>query len=187
MLILAYSAFAEDITDPQSYELNRRYEAGDVVKKMAFDINGDGVTDVFFNIVEANPDPTTAISDAQNGGTISWDAYVSVPNSNKFKVCTTLEESDNPGGLLRGVGLDINPNQMYVGNISEINRLGIVTSAVKRSASANSTIIYAYTWEGDHFKRWKLAEYITGQQNTIFDKYLKEGKRTQITVQQVKP
>lgn len=185
---LCCRAYAADVTDPQSDEIAKRYESGDVIKRMAFDINGDGVADQFFNIIEANPDPTTAIADAQSGGTVSWGAYVSNPNANTFKTCDTLEEADAPDGLLQGVApLDINPNQMYVGAISEISRFGIVTTAIKRAKTENSTIIYAYTWEGDHFKRWKLTEYTVGQQNTIFDNYLKDGKRTQVAVQQIKP
>ena len=76
---------------------------------------------------------------------------------------------------------------MYVGDTEEIGRFAVVTSAVERSKSENSTTIYAYTWEGDRFKRWKLAGYVAGQQNAIFDKYLKGDKRTHIAVQQIKP
>jgi hypothetical protein len=188
VLALCCRAYSADVTEPQSDEITKRYESGDIVKKMAFDINGDGVADQFFTIIEANPDPTTKIADAQNGGSVSWEAYVSNPNTNTFKVCDTLEEADAPDGLLQGVApLDVNPNQMFLGPISEIHRYGIVTSAVKRARAENSTIIYAYTWEGDHFKRWKLAEFPVDEKNAIFDKYLKDGKRTQVTVQQIKP
>jgi hypothetical protein len=151
---------------------------------MTFDINGDGVPDLFFTTIEGNPDPTTRIANEQVGGSFSWDVYVSNQASTTFKVNKSVEIG---GELTQGAGLDVNPDQMYVGNISEINRYGIATSAVKRSTSENSTIIYAYTWEGDHFKQWKLAEYVVGQQNAIFDKYLKDDKRTHVTLQQIKP
>ena len=188
ILVLCCRAYSADVTDPQSDEIAKRYEPGDIVKKMAFDINRDGVADQFFTIIEANADPTTKIADAQSGGSVSWEVYVSNSKANTFKVCDTLEEADAPDGLLQGVApLDANPNQLFLGTISEINRFGIVTSAVKRAKSENSTIIYAYTWEGDHFKRWKLAEFTSGETNPVFNKYLSEVKRTHVTVQQIKP
>jgi hypothetical protein len=185
IVLLAATCFSlgEDVADPQANYLTD-YHAGDYVKKFSADANGDGVADWFFTNIDANPDPAIKISDDQAGGSMSWDVYVSNPGANTFKVSTGVEID---GGLVQGAGLDVNPNQMFVGTISEINRYGIVTSAVKRSKSENSTIIYAYTWEADHFKRWKLAEYLVSQQNSIFNKYLKDGKRTQVTVQQIKP
>src|SRR4051812_29505016 len=177
--IAATVAGGAEVTDPQADYL-ADYKAGDIVKKMIFDINGDGVGDFFFAYTAANPDPTTAISDEQGGGSVSWDAYVSDRGSNTFRMCDTLEEQEG-GALLRGVApLDVSPDQMYVGKISEINRFGLVTSALKRATSENWTTIYAYTWEGDHFKQWKLAEYVAGEQNATFDEYLKDDKRTHV-------
>lgn len=184
IVVLSCAAYAEDVADPQSHVINRRYEAGDVIKRMTFDINGDGVADSFFTTIEGNPDPTTRISNEQSGGSLSWDVYVSNQGGTTFKVNTSV---DINGEINQGSGIELNPDQLYVGNISEISRFGVVTSAVKRSKSENSTIIYAYTWEGDHFKQWKLAEYVAGEQNAIFDKYLKDDKRTHITLQQIKP
>jgi hypothetical protein len=184
IVALSYSANAEDVADPQSHVVNRRYEAGDVIKRMTFDVNSDGVPDSFFTTIEGNPGPAIRISNEQAGGSMSWDVYVSNQGAATFKVNTSVEIG---GEINQGAGLDLNTDKMYFGNISEISRFGIVTSAVKRSKSENFTVIYAYTWEGDYFKQWKMAEYVAGEQNAIFDKYLKEDKRTHVTLQQVKP
>ena len=184
IVALGYPAHAEDVADPQSHVINRRYEAGDVMRRMTIDVNNDGVPDLFFTTIEGNPDPTTRISNEQAGGSISWDAYVSNQGACTFRVNTSVEID---GEIIQGAGLDLNPDRMHVGNISEISRFGIVTSAVKRSKSENFTLICAYTWEGDHFKQWKIAECAAGGRNAIFDKYLKDDKRTHLTLQQVEP
>jgi hypothetical protein len=177
-------AYATDVTDPQAHVINRRYETGDIIKLMTFDINGDGVPDLFFTTIESNPDPTTATSNEQLGGSLSWDVYVSKQTGGKFTINGGLEIE---GEITQGAGFQLNPDQMYVGDTSEIGRFAIVTAAVERSKAENSTIIYAYTWEGDRFKQWKLAQYIAGEQNAIFDKYLKDDKRTPVQLKQIKP
>lgn len=177
-------ACATDITDPQAHYLIG-YNAGDFVKKLAVDLNGDGQMDFLFTYAEASPDPTTRISDEQAGGSLSWEVYIAKA-SGGFTLSTGVEEAGE-GQVTQGAGPSLNPNQLCVGTISEISRFGIITSAVKRSKLENSTIIYAYTWEGDHFKQWRLAEYVAGEQNAIFDKYLKEDKRTHVALQQIKP
>jgi len=185
-LILTTCLYAVDIANPQSYEMARRLEAGDILKKMEFDINGDGIIDPFFTVEQSNPDPIDVEASNQEGGTSSWDAYVSKPGTSLFTVNDTLEvqgESD----LYQGTSLTLRTNEMFVGNISEIQKFGIVTSVIKRAKTENFKIIYAYSWETDHFKRWKLAEFLVNSPNAIFDKYLKDDKRTHVTLQNVTP
>jgi hypothetical protein len=184
LLSLMKCAYATEVSDPQGGVINRRYEIGDVIKLMTFDINGDGVADLFFTTIASTPDPTTATSNEQLGGSLSWDVYVSKQSGGNFTINGGLEIG---GEITQGAGLQLNPDQMYVGDTSEIGRFAIVTSAVERSKSENSTIIYAYTWEGDRFKQWKLAQYTAGEQNAVFDKYLKDDKRTPVNLKQIKP
>ncbi len=183
LLTAAFVSHGEDIKNPQDHYLSD-YHAGDFVKQFSIDFNHDGVADELFTTIEANPDPTTKISNDQRNGSMSWDIYVSNPGSNTFKICKDIEID---GKITQGAGIDIDPNLMFVGKISEIKQYGIVTLEVMRSRSENSTIIYAYTWERNHIKRWKLAVYLESQKNAIFDKYLKEDKRTKVTVRQIKP
>jgi hypothetical protein len=184
LIALSYSAPAEDVADPQSHVIARRYEAGDVIKRMTFDINGDGGADQFFATFEGNPDPTTGIANEESNGSLSWDVYVTNQGAATFKVNRSL---DIDGEIIRGVGISLNPERLYVGDISELSRFGIVTTERKKSKSKNSTVIYAYTWEGDRFKQWKLAEYVAGEQNATFDRYLEDAKRARVTLRQVKP
>jgi len=183
IVLMGISVRAQISGDPQTTLLSG-LASGDTLEKMSIDVNGDGKLDLFFTLQEAHPDPSEVQANTQNQGGLFWDAYVKQTNGTNYIRSSGM---DDGGGLIQGVTIQINPNQMYVGNISEINRYGVVTSAVKRATTENSTIIYAYTWEGDHFKQWKLAEYTAGGKNAIFDKYLADGKRTQITVQQIKP
>ena len=106
LLTLSCCAYAEDVTDPQSHVINRRYETGDVIKQMIFDINGDGVLDSFFTTIEGNPDPTTTTANEQSGGSLSWDIYVSSQGANTFRVNTTVEID---GELTQGAGLKPEP------------------------------------------------------------------------------
>jgi hypothetical protein len=47
--------------------------------------------------------------------------------------------------------------------------------------------IYAYTVEGDHLKYTQLAQYTPGQNNAVFDQYLKDNVRTQVQLQEITP
>jgi len=177
---------AVDIANPQNYEITRRLEVGDILERMEFDINGDGAIDLLFTIKRANPDPIDVEAANQEGGTLSWDAYISKPGTSLFTVSDTLEVQGKPG-LYQGVSLTLRVNEMFVGNISEIQKFGIVTSVIRRAKTENSKIIYAYSWEMNHFKRWKLAEFPVDSSNAIFDKYLSDDKRTHVTLQNVTP
>ena len=185
-LILATCLYASDTSNPQSYEITRRLEAGDTLKKMEFDINGDGILDPFFTVERSNSDPIDVEASNQEGGTSSWDAYVSKAGTSFFTVSNTLEVQGG-SDLYQGVSLTLRLDEMFVGNISEIQKFGIVTSVIKRVKTENSKIIYAYSWETDHFKRWKLAEFLVNDSNAIFDKYLADNKRTHVTITRVNP
>ena len=69
-----------------------------------------------------------------------------------------------------------------MGNVSEVGQYALVTLQVSNPRAGDPIArIYAYTIEGDHLNRTKLAEYNPTQTNALFDKYLKDDKRTVIT------
>lgn len=108
----AVTAYATEVTDPQSHVINRRYEAGDVIKLMTFDINGDGVLDLFFTTIEGHPDPTTVTSNEQIGGSLSWDAYVSKAGRTNFIVNDGLEIDAE---VTQGTGINVDPDDIRPG------------------------------------------------------------------------
>ena len=184
VLILTVKSHAEDVTDPQVHYLSD-YQAGDVVKKIRIDINGDGIQDWLFCTIDSNPDPIIKQAQQQEGGMLPWELYVSNQTTNSYNTCAGIDAGK---GLGISVGLQMDPDQVYVGQVSELGKRAIVTLVVKNSrVEAATETIYAYTWEGDHLLRHKLAEYHQDESNAIFDKYLLDDKRTHLTVQHVKP
>lgn len=187
-------AFALEVANPVTYlasrtdlspeEHARLVQVG--FKRIEVDISGDGKLDMLLcHDDPATGNATEAQSRAQEGGLLPWDVFVKKADNTGY-VANTGPVADAVLGL--GTPVSLNPEEVHIGQISEIGRFGIIALQIEnpREGPSKSTI-WAYTWEGDRLQSHKLAEYETGHQNALFDKYLAEGKRTVLQVQQVNP
>lgn len=155
-------------------------------KKIEVDINGDEKLDLLLCYDDPESDDATeAQARSQSGGMLWWDVFVKKADDSGY-IANTGAVTDNILGL--GVPVAIDPECAFVGQIDELNRFGIVTMEIANPREGPSmSKIYACTWEGDHVVRHNLAEYETAEENAIFDKYLADGKRTILQMQQVTP
>ncbi|WP_075087454.1 hypothetical protein [Verrucomicrobium spinosum] len=140
--------------------------------KWEADINGDGLNEVFVTD-KASYDKASATNEPAD-----WLIYIATPAG--FIKCDEVHEGDQ---ISSGVLLSIDLGAVFVGNVSEVGSAkAIVFEQIKNPRAGEPVaIMHAYVIEGDHLKRTKLAEYNPTQTNTLFDKYLKDGKRTVIT------
>lgn len=168
---LAQSVFAQ-IINPVSYFRALGQDAPVVVKWEA-DINGDGQNEVFLSRKDEYAEEVASDQPP------SWFAFVA--SAGAYTQPTGIQEA---GEDSLGVGVlpMIDLKACFVGQVSELSQRAIVTQQIDNPRAGESIArIYAYTIEGDHLKRTKLAEYNPTQANALFDKYLKDGKRTVIT------
>jgi hypothetical protein len=164
-------------------------DASDTLNRITVDINGDGLSDVLVRYRDPNPDPIEKQVSPTESGRLSWAAYVRVRDTNTYARSKGFTQNQEELALgQEGDSLLLNRELSHIGQIAEISRFGIVTAGFDHPREGpETTTIWAYTWEGDHFKRHKLAEYVSSQENAIFGKYLVEDKRTVLQVQQVTP
>lgn len=194
MLFVGLSAFALEIDDPVQHLASRNDLSPEQqarvaqigFKKIEVDINNDGKIDLLLCYDDPESDDATeAQARAQWGGMLWWDIFVKKVDNNGY-VANTGPVTDNVLGL--GAPVAIDPDLAFIGQITEINRFGIVTMEIANPREGPSlSTIWVYTWEGNHMSKQKLAEYETEQENPIFDKYLAEDKRTVLQVQQITP
>lgn len=157
-------SFRDEISSPEPV----------VLLKLEFDLNGDGKNDVLLTRKDTFETETKA------GEIPGWSFYITGPNG--FSEPKGVRDQ---GEDVLGVGdvPMINIHSCHVGPIEELgNKQGIVTKQIDNPRVGDPVAtIYAYTVEGDHLLRTELAEYNPLQPNPLFDKYLKDGKRTVIT------
>lgn len=170
MLTTSISAPAQ-IADPT--EFFKSHLKGEPFMKWEADLNGDGKAEVMLSR------KNEFIKDNEENEPTGWYVYISgATGYTEFKGLKNQgEESVSPAAL------PIDLKACYTGPIEELgNNTGVVTEEIETPAVGDPIVrIYAYTVEGDHLLRTKLAEYNALQPNPLFDKYLKEGKRTVIT------
>ena len=193
-IVLSFSLNAAEVPNPVAHfaslgeppaDLQARY-AQIGFKQINVDLNGDSKMDMLLCFDDPDSQDATDIqSQAQEPGILRWDVYVKNEANTAYIVSNGIEID---GQISIAFGLPLNPETVFIGQITEINRFGIVTMEIANPREGPSmSTIYAYTWEGDHLKRQKLAEYETEQDNATFDKYLAEDKRTALQVHQVTP
>ena len=144
------------------------------VMKWEADINGDGKSEVFLSLKDEYDQDVA--SDRSPG----WFVYIADAAGTSYNQSTGIKDQgeDSIGAAVPMIDL----NACFVGQVSELGQRAIVTMQIDNPRVGESIArIYAYTIEGDHLKRTKLAEYNPTQTNALFDKYLKDGKRTVIT------
>lgn len=144
------------------------------VLKWEADINGDGKNEVFLSLKDEHDQDVAA--DRSPG----WFLYIADATGTSYNPSTGIKEQgdDSVGAAVPMIDLEA----CFVGQVSELSQRAIITMQIDNPRVGESIAhIYAYTIEGNHLKRTKLAEYNPTQANALFDKYLRDGKRTVIT------
>ncbi len=146
--------------------------ASAALMKWEADLNGDGLNEVFITD-KASYDMAVAASEPAD-----WLIYIATPEG--FIRCDEVHEDDQ---ISSGILLSIDLGAVFVGNASEVGGArALVTEELRNPRAGDpSAVMHAYVIEDGHLKRTKLAEYNPMQTNALFDKYLKDGKRTVIT------
>jgi hypothetical protein len=172
MLVPTHYIMAQ-ITNPVTHfqSLDSRTQP---VIKWDIDINGDGKNEMFLSLKDEH-DQDVALNLSP-----SWFVYIADGVVTSYKQSTGIKEQgeDEIGATVPMIDIKV----CFVGLVSELGRHAIVTEQIDNPRVGEPIArIYAYTVEGDHLKRTKLTEYNPMQSNVIFDKYLKDDKRTIIT------
>ena len=176
LLFVSAHGVSAQVVDPIAfYRSSTQFPAPSVLLKWQADINGDGKSEIFLTRKEYYDEDVAA------GQLPSWEAFIANAAANTFTESTGMqnqgEDSFGPGSVPQ-----IDVNTCFVGQVSELGSHAILTMQIDNPRAGESIArIYAYTIESDHLKRTKLAEYNPTETNALFDKYLKDGKRTVIT------
>jgi len=175
LVIIAGQSSCAQIVDPIAHFRNTSNEPSAKLVKWTADINGDGKPEVFL----ANKEDYDASVAADVP--VGWFVFVASQNEGTYAESTGIQEAGEDsigvGGLPR-----VNLKACFVGQVSELGKSALLTEQIDNPRVGNPIArIYAYTIEGDHLKRTKLAEYDATKENPLFDKYLNDGKRTVIT------
>jgi hypothetical protein len=180
---------AGETTNPvQSYS-DFHALTGRVIYKWSVDLNNDSKQEVLLDTKQTAEEIAQETQDTKepyNSNIHSFEVYIAKADGSGYVESTGIND-----GTALGVGAvpEVDITQCYVGQIDELHAYGLVTihTGYPRKAPAVACI-YAYTIESDHLKRRLLAQYdSTKSSNAIYDKYLKEGKRTHVTLQEVTP
>jgi hypothetical protein len=170
-----------DIADPIADYKNRHGLVGaDIIYKWSIDIDGDGKNEVFLTLKEE------WLDEVKLGEMPSWVVYLAKSDGSGY-ILSSGEDDD--GHLSLGPVSALSTKKLYVGQITQIGKRGIVTMQTY-TPKGQSTIakIFAYTVEGDHLKRKLLATYDPdAEQNDIYNQYLSDAKRTKVQLQEVTP
>ena len=143
-------------------------------------IAGDGKLAVFLTSKES-------VLEARHDGVVpSWSVYLPKLNGGGHMPLAGVDEGT---GVSPVNSVEIDSDVMYIGPIEQLGKNGIVTIQTDHPRQTHAVAyIYAYTLEGDHLKKSKLAEYNPDQGvNPIYEKYLSEANRTKIHLQEVTP
>lgn len=144
------------------------------VIKWVADIDGDGKSEVFLSLKDEYDQDVA--SDQAPG----WFVYIADAASTNYSRSTGIKDQgdDSVGAAVPMIDLKL----CFVGMVDELGKHALITMQIDNPRVGDPIArIYAYTIEGDHLKRTKLAEYNPMQPNAMYDKYLKDGKRTVIT------
>jgi hypothetical protein len=178
LLFVSTHCVSAQIVDPVAfYRSSTQYPAPSILLKWQADINGDGKNETFLTRKGYFDEDVNA------GQLPSWEIFLASATVNTFTESTGIQ-NEGEGEDLFGPGSvpQIDVKACFVGLVTELGKQAIVTEQTDNPRVGDPVArIYAYTIEGDHLKRTKLAEYNPTQTNALFDKYLKDGKRTVIT------
>lgn len=181
LLAMAFSSACAQINDPVAHFRSTSTDQSSKLMKWSADINGDGKPEMFLS----NKDDYDAdvVADTASG----WFVFFADTTGNTFTESKGLQEAGEDSIGVGGLSM-IDLSVCFVGLVTEIAKHAVITQQIDTPRAGDPVArIYAYTIEGDHLKRTKLAEYNPQQPNAIFDKYLKDGKRTVIIPVEVNP
>jgi hypothetical protein len=186
LVTMAISVLADTLTNPLAdFAAQFELTSADQVKKIEVDINGDGRLDIMLSYAEPGSNIEERRVIATGDKRLWWTSYTKNQDGTYTKT-TGIDIGE--GGIDLGTDIAFDPVEVYIGQVVEVSRFAVVVREKQTPRRANATsIIWAFTWEGGHFKRHKLSEFVTGTQNALFDKYLIEGKRTVLLLQHVTP
>ena len=173
------------ITDPIA-DFEARAEAGskvaltssDVICYWLGDLAGNGKKAFFISSKEDYDE------DQSHNQWQTWEVYL--PNDHGGYTLCAATSDDEPGNYYPQVDVD----DFFIGYISELGKRGLVTMQTDQAWHDRPTVarIYAYTLEGDHLKRTKLAEYNSEKKDSpIYNKYLSDARRTKVQLKEVTP
>ncbi|MCX8495653.1 MAG: hypothetical protein ORN51_05660 [Akkermansiaceae bacterium] len=183
LIVILFSSslcFSAQIVDVVAfYRSSSQYPAPAVLLKWQADINGDGKSETLLTR-KVDHDEDVAARQLP-----SWETFIASATADTFTESTGVQNQDDDSFGV-GAAPQIDIKACFVGQVTELGQRALLTQQVDNPRVGDPIArIYAYKIEGDHLKRTKLAEYNPMQPNALFDKYLKDGKRTIITLVEV--
>ena len=171
---IAQSACAQ-IENPVTFFRSLGQDAPVIVKWEA-DINGDGNNEIFLSRKDEYDQEVTADEPP------SWFIFMAGAVANRYTQPTGIQEAGEDALGVGGLPM-IDLKVCFVGVVTELGQRALLTQQIDNPRAGDPIArIYAYTIEGDHLKRTKLVEDNAMQSNAVFDKYLKDGQRTEVTL-----
>lgn len=180
-MLLSYSAYGAPISDPVA-DYRNLYGVSNqaALCKVTFDWNGDGKNDVFIC------DKKTYDEDIENDKKVFWSVYVANVADNNYTLCDEQEEVNDSEVCTSKSLLWFDPDCVFIGTITEINKQGLISFHISNPKDGDPVAyIYALVYKDGVFTEHELAKYNAKEENPLFDKYLKDNKRTQLTVEQI--
>ena len=179
LLAIGMASAIASTTDPVAdYKSQKSLLSTDTVSKWTADFAGNGHPSVFLSL------KTDYDEDTKDGQVPSWIVYIASADGTSYTESTGLDEGSGTSPVLP----QIDPNLVFVGQITQLSKPGLVT--VQTDSPKNGTptnYVYALTVESGHLKKTLLAQYSSNQTNAIYDQYLSDAHRTTVTLQQVSP
>jgi|LakMenE01Jun11ns_1017448.scaffolds.fasta_scaffold9928650_2 hypothetical protein len=168
------------ISDPVS-DFRSRNTTNGALCKIVFDWNNDSKNDVFIC------QKSHYEESKESGETISWTAYLTQNINNEYILCEGKEYDENgEQSISDGAIPNFDPEQFFVGSIPEINKFGLVTCYIENPKEGDPiAYVFALVLTGGIFKEYEIAKYNAKEENALYDKYLKDDKRTQLTIEQI--
>jgi hypothetical protein len=184
-------ASADTVVDPiRSYAAFHALSSGRIIYQWKVDLNNDGRKEVLL-ATKLTPEESAQEQRENNWNAQSptvCDFTVYIPNHNGAGYIESKGVEENGG--LAIVAVSIDTSHCFAGNITQLNRWGLVTVDIEPAGRKNPAVatIKAYTLEDYHLKVTILARYNPDKEsNPIFEQYLSESKRTKVQLQEVKP
>lgn len=168
------------VTDPiVDFKAGMAIKPDDKILKWEVDLNGDGKSEILLSLKSEQLKAA-----GQNEGP-AWQVYIAQSDGG-YVLAKGIEVA--PDTLSVAEVPEINPGACFVGQITQFGKRGMVTMQIASPREGESVAtLCALTVEGDHLKRVELAKYPMGQQNAVFDQYLKQGVRTAVHLEEVAP
>jgi hypothetical protein len=171
----------------QAFSNFHALSSGRVICRWAVDLNNDNQQELLF---AAKLTPSELSEEERENGwnpqtknEIDFDVYI--PQGNAYSRSRGIAEDD---GMANGAVVSIDRTRCYVGQITQLNKWGLVTVDHEPAGRKNPAlnIVYAYTLEGDHLKLTNLAQYDPSKgPNAIYEQYLAKAHRTFVKLDEI--